>query len=363
MRSGSLRLSTRALPGEPQESPGARARLAAMSCSETVKEDCAAINLRSVSYMALNLCSSISIVLVNKWVFDKCEYRFPTFLTMLHFAFTFAGLQACAWAGVFTPKRLDLMRVTRLSAAFCGFVVLTNISLQLNSVGFYQVMKVLTTPIIALIEYVLYGKVLKYDIISSLTLICIGVAGASLTDIKLNLSGTLVAMLGVLVTSFYQIWVGTEQRDLEANALQLLYYQAPVSALMLVPLIFVLDDVPKLVEFDYSTDATRPLVLLSCAIALFVNLSTFLVIGATSPISYNVLGHFKLSLVVVGGFLLFGYAVDRSNILFMLIVLVGVVWYTHLKLRAQALAKAAEAERASLLTPSGESENAPASPA
>jgi len=309
-------------------------------CADKLKEDCSVINPRAVLYMALNLTSSISIVLVNKWLFQKREYVFPTFLTMLHFAFTFLGLQVCAWAGVFEPKPLNLYRVTRLSLAFCGFVVLTNISLQLNSVGFYQVMKVLTTPVIALIQLLLYQKHLTRTVVAALALVCAGVVVASVTDVELNFNGTVVALVGVLVTSFYQIWVGTEQKDLEANALQLLYYQAPVSALILVPMVFLLDDTVKLAAFAYDADVLL-LIVASCTVALFVNLSTFLVIGSTSAISYNVLGHFKLSLVVVGGFLLFGYPIDERNLAGLSLVLVGVVWYTHIKLQAQAADKAA----------------------
>jgi len=267
---------------------------------------------------------------------------------MLHFSFTFLGLQVCAWCGIFEPKKLDLWRVARLSSAFCGFVVLTNISLQLNSVGFYQVMKVLTTPVIAVIEYFIYSKALTQPLMASLTIVCLGVGISSATDVELNLAGTIVALSGVLVTSFYQIWVGTEQRDLQANPLQLLYYQAPISAAMLVPAVFVLDDFKGLSQFVYS-EKTVGLILASCSVALFVNLSTFLVIGATSPISYNVLGHFKLSLVVVGGFLLFDTPIDMRNVGGMLFVFAGVIWYTHLKLQAQSAQKAAEAERVGLL--------------
>jgi len=40
---------------------------------------------------------------------------------------------------MFTPKSLPYTAVLALSVSFCGFVVLTNLSLQMNSVGFYQV--------------------------------------------------------------------------------------------------------------------------------------------------------------------------------------------------------------------------------
>jgi solute carrier family 35 protein E3 len=45
-----------------------------------------------------------------------------------------------------------------LALCFCGFVVLTNLSLENNSVGTYQVAKVMTTPCVLLIQYYYYGK-------------------------------------------------------------------------------------------------------------------------------------------------------------------------------------------------------------
>ena len=69
-------------------------------------------------------------------------------------------------------------------------------------------------------------------------------------------------------------------------------------------------------------------------ISFFVNLSIFLVIGRASPIAYNVLGHCKLSLVIVGGFTFFGAPLEAKNLFGVLITLMGVAWYTYLKLNA-----------------------------
>ena len=93
--------------------------------------------------------------------------------------------------GVFESKRLPLKEVFLLSISFCGFVVLTNLSLQLNSVGFYQVLRVcahelrflidvlqvaktLTTPAIMLIQSNFYGKVFDTPILYSLAVIIVG---------------------------------------------------------------------------------------------------------------------------------------------------------------------------------------------
>lgn len=79
-------------------------------------------------------------------------------LTLLHFAMTSLGLQICAWTNVFFPKRLVLKQILPLSASFCGFVVFTNLSLQNNAVGTYQLAKSMTTPTILFIQAVVYKK-------------------------------------------------------------------------------------------------------------------------------------------------------------------------------------------------------------
>ena len=75
--------------------------------------------------IALNMLSSISVVLLNKLVYVR--YGFPSMtLTLVHFAVTSLALHCCARLGVFSPKSLPLRDLLPLSASFRGFVVLTN---------------------------------------------------------------------------------------------------------------------------------------------------------------------------------------------------------------------------------------------
>ena len=112
-----------------------------------------------------------------------------------------------------------------LCAAFVGFVVFNNLSLQFNSVGFYQLMKVLTTPAIVLIQYVLYSVNVHNNLKLALLPVCIGVAMATVSDVEMNFWGTFHAVCGILSTSFYQIWVKSKQQDLQLNSYQLLFLQ------------------------------------------------------------------------------------------------------------------------------------------
>lgn len=105
----------------------------------------------------LNLASAIGIVFINKFIYVR--YGFPSMtLTLVHFIMTSVGLQICAWLDVFSPKRLMIKKTLPLSASFCGFVVFTNLSLQNNTVGTYQLAKALTTPVILFIQALVYGK-------------------------------------------------------------------------------------------------------------------------------------------------------------------------------------------------------------
>jgi len=74
-----------------------------------------------------------------------------------------------------------------------------------------------------------------------------------------------------------------------------------------------------------------PGVLLSCALAFLVNLSTFLVIGKTSPLSYQILGHSKLFVVLGSGFVMFGDIPSRFNLMGAALTGFGILWYTKLK--------------------------------
>lgn len=287
-------------------------------------------------YLLLNAASSIGIVFTNKVVFQTYNFRYGTLLTFIHFVFTFIGLEICRRCGMFERKiDVDLKKVLPLCVSFCGFVVLTNISLLYNSVGFYQLMKVLTTPLIVVIQTLFYQESFSVKIKLSLALTCVGVGIATVTDAEANLIGTIFALSALLITSMYQIWVGTKQKELECSSYQLLYLQAPISALMLIPFIPLMDDHLGDLLVNPPSQGTIIAILMSSILAFLVNLSIFLVIGKTSPVTYNVLGHFKLTVILTLGFVAFGAPIDSRNLTGILVTLSGVIWYTHLKQNGQ----------------------------
>jgi solute carrier family 35, member E3 len=91
-------------------------------------------------WLIANVAAVVGIVTANKLVFSRFNFHFGTLLTVIHFAFTSICLEVGKACGLIERKSgVSWWKVLPLSTAFCGFVVLTNLSLQYNTVGFYQV--------------------------------------------------------------------------------------------------------------------------------------------------------------------------------------------------------------------------------
>lgn len=73
-------------------------------------------------------------------------------------------------------------------------------------------------------------------------------------------------------------------------------------------------------------------IMISAGLGLLVSLSTFLVIGATSSLTYNVVGHLKTVIILTGGCVFFGDSMPLKKFLGVCVAFVGIIWYTHLKM-------------------------------
>ncbi|XP_030891120.1 solute carrier family 35 member E3 isoform X4 [Leptonychotes weddellii] len=322
-------------------------------------------NGRIAAGLLLNLLVSICIVFLNKWIY--VHHGFPNMsLTLVHFVVTWLGLYICQKLEIFAPKSLPPSKLLLLALSFCGFVVFTNLSLQNNTIGTYQLAKAMTTPVIIVIQTLCYKKTFSTKIQLTLIPITLGVILNSYYDVKFNFLGMVFAALGVLVTSLYQVrgmrassalcfkkivlrctsWVGAKQHELQVNSMQLLYYQAPVSSAMLLVAVPFFEPVfgEGGIFGPWSVSALL-MVLLSGVIAFMVNLSIYWIIGNTSPVTYNMFGHFKFCITLFGGYVLFKDPLSINQGLGMLCTLFGILAYTHLKLSEQEGSKSKLVQR------------------
>ena len=173
-------------------------------------------NFKAVSFAALNIASSCGIVFANKAVFSTFGFHFTYALTLLHTWVTAGGMLLFLYFGVFQRKKVPLLSLLPLAAAYVGYIVLSNLNLQVNSVSFYQISKIAVAPVVLFVEAVFFKKPVTRAVTASVLVVCLGVGMSTLTDFQLGMTlvGFAVGCGHIVSTSFYLIWVGSKQKEL-----------------------------------------------------------------------------------------------------------------------------------------------------
>jgi solute carrier family 35 protein E3 len=86
-------------------------------------------------------------------------------------------------------------------------------------------------------------------------------------------------------------------------------------------------------------------IFVSGCLGLLVSLSTFLMIGATSALTYNIVGHLKTVSILILGVLLYGDPMTVEKFFGIVLALTGVLGYSKLKLDKQTAEKAKQAQQ------------------
>ncbi|KAK9230010.1 hypothetical protein WN944_022977 [Citrus x changshan-huyou] len=238
--------------------------------------------LGTVGALSLSVISSVSIVICNKALISSLGFTFATTLTSWHLLVTFCSLHVALWMKLFEHKPFDPRAVMGFGVLNGISIGLLNLSLGFNSVGFYQMTKLAIIPCTILLETLFFRKKFSRNIQLSLVILLVGVGIATVTDLQLNVLGSVLSLLAVLTTCVAQI-----------------------------------------------VSSAKFFIVLSCLISVSVNFSTFLVIGKTSPVTYQVLGHLKTCLVLAFGYVLLHDPFSWRNILGILIAVIGMVLYSY----------------------------------
>ena len=304
-----------------------------------------AMEIGTVGALALSVSSSVSIVIVNKYLISTLGFPYVTCLTATHMAVTAVALRVAARMRFLEPKGIEKRALAKFAALNGVSVAFLNLSLGFNSVGFYQMTKLAIIPCTVCIQQAFYGKSFSTEIKASLATLLLGVAVATVTDAQVNFLGTVVSLLAVATTCVSQIWTNTMQKEHGVNSTQLLYAASPYMAAILAAVALPLDvgltssSGSRDVSADGSVSAILFVASLTCVIAVLVNFSTFLVIGKCDAVTYQVLGHLKTVLVLAFGFFALGDPMTLKNVVGIGVALVGMVAY--------GAAEAAEKRRAS----------------
>lgn len=285
-----------------------------------------------VGAWAMNVISSVGITMANKQLMSSSGYAFSfaTTLTGFHFAVTaLVGLVSNA-TGLSASKHVPLWELLWFSIVANMSIAGMNFSLMLNSVGFYQISKLSMIPVVCVMEWILHNKHYSKEVKMAVVVVVIGVGVCTITDVKVNAKGFLCACVAVLSTSLQQITIGSLQKKYSIGSFELLSKTAPIQAVSLLVLGPFVDYYlnGKFITTYKMTSGAILFIFLSCALAVFCNVSQYLCIGRFSATSFQVLGHMKTVCVLTLGWLLFDSALTFKNISGMILAVVGMVIYS-----------------------------------
>ena len=290
-------------------------------------------------WMLGSTSSSILIIFINKFLMQTLDFDLIFLITSCHFA--------CAWLFSNSLVCLGYMEVKVLSIRekwTCGFtgtaaIGFSNLSLQKNTVTIYQLSKLLIIPIVIFFERA-SGKhrQLSRPVVASILCMSLGVLLSTTFEVSITVNGLIYALLAAIYSAYFQVQTERLQNVNGLNPFQVLHMIAlPQLAVMSVlVLIFEVFFTRKIFASVWSHEQVTFL-FLSCAISIVVNVTSFGVIGKTSPITYQVVGQAKTALILLGGYLLFdskfGTPEDHRHVLSgTIICLLGSFGYSTSKL-------------------------------
>ena len=155
----------------------------------------------------LNVAATCAIVFANKAVFSIYNFQFIYALTLVHSVTTALGMVGFAALGFFQVKKLPANQTVPLALSFSGYVVFWQYSLRLNSVGFYQLSKVLITPAVVVLEVFVSKKFPTAAESCTFLITCTGVAIATVSDpgLSTNVLGVAISATAVCFSALYQV--------------------------------------------------------------------------------------------------------------------------------------------------------------
>lgn len=288
-------------------------------------------------WMAINTIATIGIVFTNKAIFsDPHLVKMPVAFAAFHFTCTSLTLLVVSQFGAFEPRLLKPLQILPLCFAFCGNVILPNLSLAFSSVTFYQLVRILLTPGTAALNYAFYNTKISTSAGLAIIPICLGVgittyfdALSSTSERTTSIYGVFFALTGVTVSCIYTIWIGTFAKKYQVSSMQLLYNQAPWSVLLLLICVPFSDTVPPINEISKNS---MILVLMSGMFAIMINISQFFIIHGTSALTSTIVGHMKTCSIVSLGWL-FGGKMSNMSLLGVIIALSGIFTYSAIQQR------------------------------
>ncbi|KAL2467729.1 GDP-mannose transporter GONST5 [Forsythia ovata] len=257
---------------------------------------------------------NVTVIIMNKWIFQKLDFKYPLSVSCIHFICSAIGaylvikvLKLKPLIPVETEDRWR--RIFPMSFVFCINIVLGNVSLRYIPVSFMQTIKSFTPATTVILQWLVWRKHFDWRIWASLIPIVGGILLTSMTELNFNTFGFCAALFGCLATS---------TKTILAESLLHGYKFDSINTGLLHGTVCNHD--PGCTS--HATGRIR---------AFCLNFSIFYVIHSTTAVTFNVAGNLKVAVAVTCSWLIFRNPISALNAIGCAITLVGCTFYGYVR--------------------------------
>ncbi|XP_024976797.1 GDP-mannose transporter GONST5-like isoform X2 [Cynara cardunculus var. scolymus] len=257
---------------------------------------------------------NVAVIIMNKWIFQKLDFKFPLTVSCIHFICSSIG--AYVVINVLKVKPLITVepedrwrRIFPMSFVFCMNIVLGN--------------------------WMVWRKYFDWRIWASLVPIVGGILLTSVTELSFNVLGFCAALFGCLATSTKTILAESLLHGYKFDSINTVYYMAPFATMILAVPALLLEGAGVLewIQTTPSLISSFIIIIGSGVMAFCLNFSIFYVIHSTTAVTFNVAGNLKVAFAVAFSWMIFKNPISAMNALGCAVTLVGCTFYGYVRHR------------------------------
>ncbi|KAK4274019.1 hypothetical protein QN277_017311 [Acacia crassicarpa] len=281
---------------------------------------------------------NVTVIIMNKWIFQKLDFKFPLTVSCVHFICSSIGgylvIKVLKLKPLITVDPEDRWRrIFPMSFVFCINIVLGNVSLRYIPVSFMQTIKSFTPATTVILQWLVWRKHFDWRIWASLVPIVGGILLTSITELSFNMLGFCAALFGCLATSTKTILAESLLHGYKFDSINTVYYMAPFATMiMAIPAMLVEGSgVLNWLNTHPNPGSAVIIILGSGVMAFCLNFSIFYVIHSTTAVTFNVAGNLKVAVAVLVSWLIFKNPIPASNAFGCAVTLAGCTFYGYVR--------------------------------
>ncbi|CAF1050812.1 unnamed protein product [Adineta steineri] len=242
-----------------------------------------------------------------------------------------------------TNRLQAFLRMLFISGTFTGFITFSNLSLQYNPIGTYQIMKLQIPLILMVIEYIQlqfgfnsalltkekFHRDYSTSVLYAFAIIAIGSTLSICFDRRFHLLGFAFAGISILFNALYQAQVQGDQVSSTYERMRFLQIQTFISLVLLCPGWPFLDNTFEYNKYLFTRWDALCLLFLCGFLAFLVNLSVIWCIKDVTTIRFNMVGQLKTFFLVGVLSIFFGESITFYQIGPILFTTGGCIYYAY----------------------------------